>query len=177
MVFLLTFNELVKINKEARSLWVVGARSLVEEINLEVEGLFLLQPGRSPISLTSLSCLAGKLLSAWASSGANFHLLSWKSECPSLNFYHLYLGCASWHLADIVSSFLCDSHSVLCVLALPFRWSDFLRPLIRSYRRPVFSLLHGAPRWGNDRDVTHSWWLVRPGRSSFLLPSGHCFPF
>lgn len=66
MVFLLTLNELVKINKEARSLWVVGARSLVEEINLEVEGLFLLQPGRSPISLTSLSCLGGKLLSAWA---------------------------------------------------------------------------------------------------------------
>ena len=110
MVFLLTLSELVKINKEARSLWVVGARSLVEEINLEVEGLFLLQPGRSPISLTSLSCFGGKLLSAWAtnpvSSGANFRLLSWKSECPSLNFYHLYLGCARWHLADVLSSFL-----------------------------------------------------------------------
>lgn len=26
MVFLLTLNELVKINEEARSLWVVGAR-------------------------------------------------------------------------------------------------------------------------------------------------------
>lgn len=66
IVFLLTLNELVKINEEARSLWVVGARSLMGEISLEVEGLFLLQPGRSPTSLTSLSCLAGKLLSAWA---------------------------------------------------------------------------------------------------------------
>ena len=34
MVFLLTLNELVKINKEARSLWVVGARSLVEDRHL-----------------------------------------------------------------------------------------------------------------------------------------------
>ena len=66
MVFLLTLNELVKISREVRLLWVVGATSLVEEINLEVEGLFLLQAGRSPISRTSSSCLAGKLPSAWA---------------------------------------------------------------------------------------------------------------
>lgn len=64
-VFLLTLNELVKINRKVGSLWVVGATSLVKEINLEVEGLFLLQPGRSPISRTSSSCLAGKVLSAW----------------------------------------------------------------------------------------------------------------
>lgn len=43
-----------------------GSQVVVGEISLEVEGLFLLQPGRSPISLTSVSCLAGKLLSAWA---------------------------------------------------------------------------------------------------------------
>lgn len=66
MVFLLTLNELVKRNREVRSLWVVGATSLVEEINLEVEGLFLLRAGRSPISRTASSCLAGKLPSAWA---------------------------------------------------------------------------------------------------------------
>ena len=66
MVFLLTLNELVKRNREVRSLWVMGATSLVEEINLEVEGLFLLRAGRSPISRTASSCLAGKLPSAWA---------------------------------------------------------------------------------------------------------------
>ena len=73
---------------------------------------FVLLSRQAPVCLGYKSC---------TSSGANFRLLSWKSECPSLNFYHLYLGCASWHLADVMSSFLCDSHSVLCVLALPFR--------------------------------------------------------
>lgn len=43
----------------------MGGGSQVPQNQSEARGL-LLQPGRSPISLTSLSCLAGKLLSAWA---------------------------------------------------------------------------------------------------------------
>lgn len=66
MFSLLKLNELVKINKKAWSLWMVGARCSVGEINLEV-GMFLthsfslLQAGKSLIPFASYpSCFPHK---------------------------------------------------------------------------------------------------------------------